>query len=559
MRRSGLQIMSGLFALVGNLVYVLLLAVINGSVGHLIAIFIPLLGSIGVAKMLGASVYISYPMIFALIIVFGLLRGVLKYIEQYSNHYIAFKILATIRNKIFAKLRVLCPAKLETKQKGNIISMITADIETIEVFYAHTMSPIGIAFIVSVAMSLFIGFVVSWYMAIVAICVYIILGCIMPVVSSKSLGGEGVVYRDKFSRFNGYFMDSIKGSRDIVLHGKGADTKNIIATVSSELADVSSQIKYKISIIEAVTGLLISLSVLAMLGTGISLVFAGVLSPAIMLVGVVALMSSLGPVLALSALPNGLNQTFASGERVLSLLEEKPIVVDIEQGENFEFESLELVDVNFSYNDKTAILSGINISVNKGEIVAIKGKSGCGKSTILKLLLHFWESGSGSIMYNGININNIQTSSLKSNVVMVSQSTYIFDDSIVSNMRIAKSDATFDEIVKACKSASLHDLIMSLSDGYDTRIGASGVGLSAGETQRLGLARALLSDCRLILLDEPTSNVDAINEGVILNALRKNIENKTVILVSHRDSTLSIADRIYYMKDGRIVGGDSDD
>ena len=555
MRRSGMKIMSGLFALVGSLAYVLMLAILNGSIGHLVAIFIPLLGSIGVAKMLGASIAISYELIFALVIIFGLLRGVLKYIEQYSNHYIAFKILAVIRNKIFDRLRVLCPAKLETKQKGNIISMITADIETIEVFYAHTMSPIGIALIVSIAMSIFIGLVVSWYMSIVAICVYIILGIIMPVINSKSLGDDGVKYREQFSKFNGYFMDCIKGSKDVVMHCKGDEAKGKINAFSSDITTTSRKIKFKISLIEAIMGMLITLSTLAMFGVGLVLTSVSSLSPALMLVGVVALMSSLGPVLALSALPSGLNQTFASGERVLSLLEEKPVVIDIDNGEDFDFEELKLTDVNFSYNENSPVLRGINLSVNQGEIVAIKGKSGCGKSTILKLLLHFWEKDSGKMQFNGIDIDNINTESLKRNVAMVSQSTYIFDDTVSGNLRIAKNDATTDQIIQACKKASLHEFILTLSDGYETKVGSSGVALSAGETQRLGLARAFLSDCKLILLDEPTSSVDAINEGIILDSLRRNRGDRSVIIVSHRDSTLSVADRVYYIENGCMEGG----
>ena len=555
MRRSGMKIMSGLFALVGSLAYVLMLAILNGSIGHLVAIFIPLLGSIGVAKMLGASIAISYELIFALVIIFGLLRGVLKYIEQYSNHYIAFKILAVIRNKIFDRLRVLCPAKLETKQKGNIISMITADIETIEVFYAHTMSPIGIALIVSIAMSIFIGLVVSWYMSIVAICVYIILGIIMPVINSKSLGDDGVKYREQFSKFNGYFMDCIKGSKDVVMHCKGDEAKGKINAFSSDITTTSRKIKFKISLIEAIMGMLITLSTLAMFGVGLVLTSVSSLSPALMLVGVVALMSSLGPVLALSALPSGLNQTFASGERVLSLLEEKPVVIDIDNGEDFDFEELKLTDVNFSYNENSPVLRGINLSVNQGEIVAIKGKSGCGKSTILKLLLHFWEKDSGKMQFNGIDIDNINTESLKRNVAMVSQSTYIFDDTVSGNLRIAKNDATTDQIIQACKKASLHEFILTLSDGYETKVGSSGVALSAGETQRLGLARAFLSDCKLILLDEPTSSVNAINEGIILDSLRRNRGDRSVIIVSHRDSTLSVADRVYYIENGCMEGG----
>lgn len=544
-KRGGLKIVNKLLSLVGSLSYVILLAVINGSIGHAIGTFIPVLGALAVAKVIGADVAISYTWLFILIIGFGFLRGVLRYFEQYSNHYIAFRLLAKIRNIIFAKLRVLCPAKLESKQKGSIISMITADTETIEVFYAHTLSPVCIAASCSVAMCLFIGLNVNWYMALFALFAYLVIGVIMPIIGNKAVTAAGAEYRKRFTDFNGYFMDAIKGSKDIILHCREEEKKTSVNEYTEKLLSASKKLKDKSLNISVIINLTVTVLNFLMLLIGVYLVINCGLSAPLMMVGVVALMSSYGPVLAISRLPENLSQTFSSGDRLISLLEEEPVVKDVEGKNDFDFESLETKDLTFGYGADKQVLKGVNITANKGEIVGIMGSSGCGKSTLLKLLLRFWEKGDGKILYNGTDIDLINTESLKKNVVMVSQSTYLFDDTVKGNLRIAKQDATDDEIAEACKKAGIYDLIEKLSDGFDTKIGSGGVQLSAGEAQRIGIARAFLSDARLILLDEPTSNVDAINEGIILKSLVLNREDKCIILVSHRESTMSIVDRVY--------------
>lgn len=549
--RSGLKIMAKLISLVGDMAYVIVLAVINGSVGHILASFIPILGAMGIAKFLGAAVNVSYAVLFALIIGFGLLRGALKYAEQYSNHYIAFKLLAELRDKIFSKLRVLCPAKLETKQKGGIISMITADIETIEVFYAHTISPVCIAFFVLLSVFLFIGFVVSWIMAAFAAVSYVVIGVLLPYISSRFVSVPGKQYRAKFTKFNGYFMDAIKGGKEIVMHGGESARIQTVNAYSNELLSSTKKLREKSTAFQAVTAFTVVALNLIMLVIGILLSVNGMLPVSLMLVGVVALMSSYGPVLAVNALPNNLSQTFASGDRLLNLLEEEPAVTDVENEADFKFENLKTENLTFSYDKKNKVLDGVNIEVNKNEIVGIMGESGCGKSTLLKMLLRFWEKDGGEILYNGVDIDKINTASLKNNVTMVSQSTYIFDGSIKDNILIAKENASDKEIESACAKAGIHEFISQLKNGYNTKIGASGVSFSAGETQRVGLARAFLSDAKLILLDEPTSNVDAINEGIILKSLVMNKSGRAIVLVSHRESTMSIADRVYRFSNGK--------
>ena len=546
-RRSGLSIMGNLVSLLGGFAMVLLGAMINGSIGYLCAMGVTVLGAVGVAKALGENIALSYNWIIALAIGCGVLRGLLRYIEQYSNHYIAFKLLAILRDRIFLVLRKLCPAKLESQKKGSIIAMLTSDIETLEVFYAHTLSPICIAILVSLTVCVFTGTVVSPWLAAAAFLGYLVIGILVPVISSATLKEPGVSYRREFASFNSYFLDSIKGIQDILFHNAGEQRKKEVNERSEKLLKETRQMKDATTKAAAATELIVSLFILLTLAVGILLVHKGEITVGKMVLGVVAVFGSFGPVIAISALPGNLTQTFASGDRVLNLLEETPVAEEITNGKNISYEKLEVKDLSFAYNTSEPILKNICMHAQKGEIVGIVGESGCGKSTLLRLLLRFWKKDSGEINYNNIDIEQINTSNLLDNVTMVSQVTYLFDDTIEENLRIARTDATQEELEEACRMASVHDFITTLPQGYKTRVGALGDNLSAGEKQRIGLARAFLSGRELILLDEPTSNVDSINEGIILKALAQQKHKKSIILVSHRESTMAIADRVYKM------------
>lgn len=551
-RRSGAKIMASLVMLLGSLAYIMILAVINGSLGFVCAMGVTLFGAVGVAKVLGETIALSYGWIIALAIGCGVLRGLLRYLEQYSNHYIAFRLLAVLRDKIFGALRTLCPAKLESKKKGSIIAMITSDIETLEVFYAHTISPICIAVIVSLAVFIFVGNVSHWYIALAALVGYIMVGIVLPLVSSARLKASGVRYRAEFAAFNAFFLDSIKGIKDIVLNNAGESRKAEVDRRSDELLAETKKMKNDTARAFSATELTVSAIIIAALVIGIVLVNCGMLSIGRMIIGITAVFGSFGPVIAVSALPGNLTQTFASGDRVLDLLAEKPAVQPVENGSEFTFERLDVDDLSFSYDGETQVLSDICMHAQKGEIIGIVGESGCGKSTFLKLLLRFWQKDGGSICYNGTDIDAISEPSLLENVTMVSQTTYLFDETIEDNLRIAKPGASQEEIENACRMASIHDFIASLPEGYKTRAGALGDDLSSGEKQRLGLARAFLRGSGLILLDEPTSNVDSINEGIILKALRQQKRSKSIILVSHRESTMAVADRVYRVEKGRM-------
>lgn len=551
-RMSGGRIMASLIALLGSLAYAMVFAVINGSLGFICSMGVTVFGAVGVAKALGEQIALSYGVIIGMAVGLGVLRGGLRFVEQYCNHYIAFRLLAVLRDKIFAALRRLCPAKLESKQKGSIIAMLTSDIETLEVFYAHTVSPICIALTVSAAVMIFVGLVSSWWLSLVAAIGYIAVGIVAPLISSSAMKEAGEKYRACFSAFNAYFLDSIKGIKDIVLNNAGETRKRGVSERSDALSGYTRELKYKIANATAATEFTVSFMTLIAAGAAVALVAAGEISVGKAIIGVVAIFGSFGPVIAISALPGNLTQTFASGDRVLKLLNEKPVVENIENGENFVFEDLEVKDLSFSYEKDKEVLKDICLNAKRGEIVGIVGKSGCGKSTLLKLLLRFWSKDGGSISYCGKDIEEINSSSLTDNVTMVSQSTYLFDDTIEENLRVAKEDATEEELERACRRASVHDFIVSLPEGYETCAGALGDNLSAGEKQRIGLARAFLRGSGLILLDEPTSNVDSINEGMILRSLAEQKKDKAIILVSHRESTMAIADRVYRIENGRI-------
>lgn len=552
-RRNAFVIMFKLFKLIGSFTFVLMLAVINGTLGNLLGMSVLVFGSLSIVKALNETL-LSTPLnvLLILCIASGLLKGLLKYLEQYSNHFIAFKILAILRDKIYAKLRTLAPANLLTKKKGSIVALVTSDIETLEVFYAHTISPIVIATLTSLASFIFVGNVTNYALASILLLGYAVIGIIIPIVSSKIYSKKGVEYRSNFSSFSASFLDFVKAKDEIVLNNKEEEFKDIIDTKSKTLLDINKDIKKRSSYLLAITNLCVTLTILLVFFVGLTFVRDGSLNIYYLLVGVVSITGSFGPVLSLAVLPQNLTQTLASGNRLIDLIEEEPICSDILDKEDFEFKELKVNHLSFKYENND-ILKDISIDIKKGEILGLVGQSGSGKSTILNLLLHFFKVDDNMILYNDIDINNINSGSLKDNVTMVSQNTYLFKDTILNNLLVAKMDSSMEEVKAACKKASIDDFIESLPDGYNTQISNVSENISAGEKQRIGLARAFLKGAPLILLDEPTSNVDSLNEGIILKSLKEEARDHAIILVSHRLSSLSICDKIIKLEDGKII------
>lgn len=552
MNRNGLKVMYKLIGLVLPLVHVMIAAITMGVIGFLTAIFIIVLGGVGLLNILGFATALSLKQVIIGIVICAVLRGILRYAEQGSNHYIAFKLLALIRHKVFIKLRKLAPAKLEGKDKGNLISIITTDTELLEVFYAHTISPIIIAFITSVIMTIFIGSY-NIFLGAIALVAYFIVGVIIPVWSSNQGDETGQQYRDELGDLNSYFLSSIRGINDIIQYGVGKERLDEINRRTDELETKQKFLLKQEGSNRAVTDTAILLCSMVMLFAGCILYTKGEVNFIQVIIPLIALMSSFGPVVAISNLSNNLFHTIAAGNRVLDLLEEEPAVEEVNGNDVTEFADMKLKNVSFSY-DEEVILEDFNMDIKQNKIIGIYGKSGCGKSTLLKLLMRFWEVDNGSITIGGKNINEINTSDLRKMQSFVTQDTYLFNDTIANNIGIAKENATMEEIIAAAKKASIHDFIMSLPNGYDSKVGELGGNLSGGEKQRIGIARAFLHDAPMILLDEPTSNLDSLNEGIILKSLMESKENKTIIIVSHRKSTMNIADVVLDVEKNSLQG-----
>lgn len=561
-RRSAIAIMRKLIILVKPLTGVMLLGILLGVLGFLCAIFLTIIGGYGILKGLGVVEGMassgkvtfwflsSWQYLFTLLLVMAVARGILHYGEQYCNHYIAFRVLAIIRHKVFSVLRKLCPAKLEGKEKGNLITIITSDIELLEVFFAHTISPIAIAFLTSMMMILFIG-QQHWLAGLLALFAYGIVGIILPIWNEKRSYGTGIKFRNEVGKLNDFVLNSMYGLDEIQQYNQGTIQQTIMDQKSIQLSENQKKLSSFEGSQKAVTNLIIQIFSWGMFFMMLWLYQTGNVDFSQVLIATLAMMSSFGPTIALSSLSNNLNQTLACGERVLSLLEEKPVIEEVSGRKPIDFEGAEVEKVYFSY-EKDMILQNISMQIPKGKVLGIHGVSGSGKSTLLKLLMRFWDVNQGSIYISHKNIKEINTDDLRHFSSYVTQDTMMFRDTIAENIKIAKQKATMEEVKNAAKKASIHDFIMSLPDGYETNVAELGDSLSDGEKQRIGLARAFLQDGDLILLDEPTSNLDILNEGIILKSLSEAKTGKTIVLVSHRSSTMSLADELYEMRNGRV-------
>lgn len=549
MRRSNLEIAGKLIKLVKPLTGYMALAISLGVIGFLAAIFIPVLGISAALDVAGYSTGIDLILAFVLIGICALFRGFLRYGEQLCNHYIAFKLLALIRDQVFRALRRLAPAKMETKNKGNLIAVLTSDIELLEVFYAHTISPIAIATITSLIMVVFFG-VIHPLFALVAFCAYCTVGIIIPLITSKAGNKGGAVYREQSGMLSNYLLDSLRGVREVMQYGQGDQRLSGIRTRTENLSAVQSKLKNTEAVSTAITGAAILFFSLAILHIGSMLYDSQIIDGGGVVLSFVAMISSFGPVVALSSLANNLVLTFASGNRVIDILEEEAMTTDITEGVDVDFEGVTCEKIGFKYDEET-ILADFDLKIEKNRTLGIVGKSGSGKSTLLRLIMRFWDVDKGSVNISSTDVRSINTANLRDIESFMTQETQLFDDTIENNIKIGKLDASHEEVVAAAQKASLHDFISTLPKDYESSVGELGDALSGGEKQRIGLARAFLHDAPLMLLDEPTSNLDSLNEGVILQSLKGETNNKTVVLVSHRLSTMSVADEVLSMESER--------
>lgn len=552
-RKSGFQIMKRLILELKPLTPFMIITIVMGVLGFLAAISIATFGAVAIGTLIGEVSFISFKASLIVMGVCAVLRGLLRYCEQLSGHYIAFKILVILRDKVFTALRRLAPAKLEGKGKGNLISLITSDIELLEVFYAHTVAPISIAVLTNLIIAVILFTINPWF-GIIGAAFFLMVGFIIPYASSSSVKEEGVRYRNIFGESNSYILDSLRGLKEVLLFKNGEERLKTLNQNSKKLNDSLSKIKNHEGIIRAVTDFTIMIAILSFVVIAFALYSAGTISFIEGIIAIVIIASSFGPVVALSNLSNNLLHTFACAERIFGLLDEKPYVEEVTGEYKIKENNIAYEDVSFTYpNREESVFENISVDIKKGEKVALIGESGIGKSTFIKLLMRFWDVSSGKVIIDKKNLKEIPTSDLRDNQILVSQETYLFNDSIEENIKIGNKEATREKVIEAAKKASIHEFIKTLPKGYETKVGELGGNLSSGEKQRIGLARAFLSNGEVLILDEPTSNLDTLNEGEILKAIKENCEDKTIILISHRKSTTAVCEKVYKLENKTLV------
>jgi ATP-binding cassette subfamily C protein len=511
-------------------------AVVLGVMGHLSATAVPVLGVYALLEN-------NWKFMLALMLTCGLLRGVFRYGEQTLNHYIAFKLLALIRQHLFSALRRLTPAKLEDRNRGELVNAITSDVELLEIFYAHTISPSAIALLVS-AIASAICFIFHPLLGLLAMLGYLVVGVAIPLGVARFAKVDGGKSRTLAGQLSTAWLDTLRGLPELSQFGQTKNRGDLLADYTVRAHGINQRMGRHEGIASALSALSVTGFSLVVLVVGFQLWQSNTLDLVGAILPCVILLSSFGPVIALAALGGSIQPSLAAGKRVLSILDETPQTEEIIHGATPDFQGAASQALCFSYGQNN-VLNGLTAHLKMGEITGISGKSGAGKSTFLKLLMRFWDISSGKLTISETPISCIQTDHLRKTVAYMTQDADIFHDTIAANIAIGNTAASRDEIIRAAHKAALHEFVCTLPNGYDTQIGELGSTLSAGQRQRIALARAFLSGAPLLLLDEPTSSLDALNEGAILKALVQECRDtgRTVALVSHRASSLGVADQ----------------
>ncbi len=549
--RSNARVIWRMLGLVRPLSGFMVISVLCGVAGFCCATFLPVLAVWEACSIvLRQEPPLSLGVCLGTLALMALLRGILRYAEQICNHYIAFKLLAHIRSEIFASLRRLAPARLSGVDRGSLISTLTSDIELLEVFFAHTISPVCIAALMLVVMVAFTGSF-AWQLGLVMLVAQLVVGAVVPIMVFRVSGNGGRVVRDRAAGLSTFVLDGLRGLTEVLQFDVGASRLRTLDERSRRLAGAQRAVSAVGSTGSAAADAAIAAFSLAELLVGVNLHMAGVVDASAVAISAAAMLGSFGPAVALASLGSTLQGTLAAAHRVIDVLEEEPVVEEVSEGDTISFGGAAAKNASFSYGRKR-ILDNVTVEIPKGSIVGIAGKSGSGKSTLCRLMMRFWDVDRGQISISGQRIDTIRTDNLRDMEALVEQDTYLFHQSIRDNLLIAKPHAIQSELDAACRAASVYDFIMGLPEGYDTEVGELGDTLSGGERQRLGLARAFLHDAPLLILDEPTSNLDSLNEGIILCSLDRQRRKRTVLLVSHRASTMAVADRVYSMDSGRV-------
>ncbi len=551
-KHGKVRIMLKLVKLTRPLLGVLACAVVLGVAGFLAAIGITVLATSALLDLEGQACWVAASVATVAAVVCGIARGPLRYAEQLCNHYLAFRVLALVRDKVFAAMRRLAPAKLEGKEKGDLVSLVTADIELLEVFYAHTLSPAAIALAVSIIALIFIGFQAPQLVGFAALG-FICVGAVVPWCSSRYTATGGLELRQQVGKMNSFVLDSLRGLSETLQFGAQKQRARELSERMASLASAERTFKGRGANAMAASGAVVLALDVAMIALAMLFVMQGTLEFGRAVMASAAFMASFGPLLAVAALGSTLQQTLAAGSRVLDLLEEAPQTLEVTDGVDVnKFEGMAMREVSFAYRDKE-ILSNVDVDIRPGRVVRIAGPSGVGKSTLLKLLMRFWDPQSGRVTISGLDLRDVNTASLRSQQGLMEQDTFLFATSIRENLLVAKADASDEELMMALEKAALRGLVERLPQGLDTQLAELGDSLSGGERQRLGLARVFLQDAPLLLLDEPTSNLDALSEASVLKALQENRADKTVVIVTHRASAGAIADDTYTLSNGTLV------
>ena len=541
-------------------------AILCGSLGHLFAVWSMMAAA---AALIGLVT--DWPplngqwVVWALVAVLtALSRGVMAYGEQYYNHEMAFSMLRDIRTTVFDKMRSLAPAGLRDQARGDMVTVITNDIELLEIFYAHTLSPIAIALVTSLANLALLTWLSPW-MGLAALVSYLIVGLLIPILSARPTFKVAMQERTAQANLHSLLLETLQGRTELAGLGALGNTRRRVGVATDQMLDARGRTSGRTIANDMVT------NVVTLICAGVFTLMAcylgstGLVNPGRGMIGLVGFLSSFAPLIPVARLGAGLQPTLAAARRVFALLDKEPPVREVESDHGnplTEFTGEEAKAVSFSYVGKTdpgkyggrvAVLDNLDFSIKPGELIGVQGANGVGKSTLIDLLMRFQERSGGDLTVSGLPIETIRTADLRAQQTLVSQDTYIFSLTLADNIALARPDASREDIEQAAHDACLDDLIDQLPDGLDHLLADNGSDLSEGQRQRMALARAFLSSAPFMLLDEPTSNMDALLEGRVLTRLIERKGDRTCLIVSHRSSVLARVDRLLTLQDGRLV------
>ena len=550
-KRSVPSVVFGLLGLFGRLWPLVGTSTLFASFGFAAAILMVVLGAAAMLGIAAGCFTWNIALVAALVLLCGVVRGFLRYGERLVSHDQTFQTLAVIRSKVFRHMRTLAPARLEARDTGDLITLLTADIELLEVFYAHTISPVLVAFIVSVAVAVGIGTQQVW-LGVAALAGFAVVGVLLPILLNIWTDTLGRRTKERSVRFGSFMYESLMGLSEVLRFGATDLRRDELGGRMGALAAEEVKLARRSAVAQGLTDTLTLASCFLFAYLAYALTAQGLVAGVAAAACVVAYSVSFDPVRAVAHLGSSLHQTLASGERVLDFLDERPETLDVLEGaQPAAFTGAELANVAFSYGEEE-VLSNFNVSIQPGAFLHVAGPSGAGKSTFLKLLMRVWDAQQGSVKVSGEEVRNIETARLRTLEGSMTQTTHLFSGTIRQNIAFVRPGCTDEELDRAVSQASLSGLIERLPKGLDTQLGEIGEGLSAGERQRIGLARIFLYDAPFLLLDEPTSNLDCLNEVAVLNALAQAREGKTIAMVSHRMSAAAFADATLVVDQGRL-------